>query len=738
LLGSLAVVALAGSAQAQWLTGWTYRRPLAIANPCAADLTDHQVNIRLDGGFDFTRAGVDGTDVRITAGDGVTLLDHWIDAWDPVAEVASIWLRLPALPSAGASVYLYYGNASAASAADGHATFAAYDGFENRETLNPGEWSRHPGNPVLEIGPPGSWDDHGATFASVIWDDAADEFRMYYHGFSGSVHQIGLATSADGLAWTKHPGNPIMTPTPGAWDASSVRVPMVWKEGATYHMMYTGLGGGGFQIGYANSADGITWYKYPGNPVFNDPTWASGETENWGVIKVGAQYLMWYCDFGQRRSGIAVSTDRLNWTPYQPDPIFDSSGIGSDDRYSQYCPFTFKYGDAYYVLVPSYDAGGNYSKFYLYSSPSPFFPASDRELVRIVHSVGEDGQWDDHDSDTPFVLTLDVQRTQLYNNQFWCYYAGEPGTDNWQMGLHLESDVAAALAPVEPLPGLAWTAGGAVSIVGDPVHQGAGSVLLRDETSGSTTLTGSIAARPRGAIGAWMRRTTTTEGDFDLYLYGGASLCCVAGLGREGDFHYWNGEFQPTAVAWDIDSWYLVTLAFDAGASSYDFSVRDDSLAEIVHVTDIGFGFAAAELDRAMLYTSMGYIGDAFADDFRVREWCGADAGFAIGPEEEDDVSAAPLPAAGRPVLHQNWPNPLNPSTEISYDLPAGGHVTLAVYDLQGRRVATLVDAPQAAGRQSVQWDGCDAAGRPVATGVYLYRLRTGPLSELKRLAVVR
>ena len=59
-----------------------------------------------------------------------------------------------------------------------------------------------------------------------------------------------------------------------------------------------------------SSTNGINWTKYATNPVFNDPTWAHNSTENWGVIKVGTQYLMWYSDLnGPRQSGIATSTN---------------------------------------------------------------------------------------------------------------------------------------------------------------------------------------------------------------------------------------------------------------------------------------------------------------------------------------------------------------------------------------------------------------------------------------------
>ena len=78
-----------------------------------------------------------------------------------------------------------------------------------------------------------------------------------------------------------------------------------------------------------------------------------------------------------------------------------------------------------------------------------------------------------------------------------------------------------------------------------------------------------------------------------------------------------------------------------------------------------------------------------------------------------------------RVALHPNSPNPFNPSTMIAYDVPSGGaDVQLAVYDVQGRLVRRLVDAPKAAGTHRVSWDGRDSHGTAVATGVYFYRMR--------------
>ncbi len=90
---------------------------------------------------------------------------------------------------------------------------------------------------------------------------------------------------------------------------------------------------------------------------------------------------------------------------------------------------------------------------------------------------------------------------------------------------------------------------------------------------------------------------------------------------------------------------------------------------------------------------------------------------------DEDDPTAAPVPAGGFALLG-NSPNPFNPATSILFETTAGGPVRLSVADLTGRRVLEreLLVGP---GRQAVRWDGRDDAGRPVAAGIYLYRLTT-------------
>jgi len=405
---------------------------------------------------------------------------------------------------------------------------------------------------------------------------------------------------------------------------------MVWKEGTNdYRMIYTGRGSVTGQIGYATSTDGINWTKHPSNPVFNDPTWAHNQTQNWGVMKVGSEYLMWYCNFGVRESGIAVSTDLINWTPHTSSPIFQSSGSSGDDRYSQFSPFSFKYGSYYYVLVPSYNSGANYAKSYLYRSSSPYFPVSDRHLVRIAHT-SQPGGVDALDNDTPCLLTLDIERSVFPNNELWLYFGAEPGS-GWREGLIIETDIAAALADA-PLPfgNLSWSSTGSVVVVNTPVKHDTQSVRFTNTAS----LTGSFSPLVQGVVGSWMQRTSTSNGDFDFYLYGGSTLSCVAGLGRNGNFHYWNGSFQESTVTWSTNTWYLVTLEFNCTNNLYDFIVYDEDLQEVINVSGISFGNGSSSINKGMLYTSSGYTGTTFADDYRIRKLVTNEPGITLGPEQ--------------------------------------------------------------------------------------------------------
>ncbi|MBN2565777.1 MAG: T9SS type A sorting domain-containing protein, partial [Candidatus Eisenbacteria bacterium] len=84
-------------------------------------------------------------------------------------------------------------------------------------------------------------------------------------------------------------------------------------------------------------------------------------------------------------------------------------------------------------------------------------------------------------------------------------------------------------------------------------------------------------------------------------------------------------------------------------------------------------------------------------------------------------------------------PNPFSSQTMINYAVPGdGAAVTIVLYDIRGRLIATLVDSHQASGVYDALWNGRDQAGRPVASGVYFARVSIGDWSETRKIAYVR
>jgi hypothetical protein len=170
---------------------------------------------------------------------------------------------------------------------------------------------------------PGDWDGAWIASPSVISDGA--EFRMWYDGHNlDNQVAVGLATSTDGMTWTKSIANPVLVGTPGEWDGGSGEHSSdVIKEDGIYKMWYEGSADYGVrQTGYATSTNGIDWNKYPGNPVIQaGPEGYDQETAGHGsVLHEGGVYKRWYHAMGDQGAIIAYATasDEVTWTKQGP------------------------------------------------------------------------------------------------------------------------------------------------------------------------------------------------------------------------------------------------------------------------------------------------------------------------------------------------------------------------------------------------------------------------------------
>jgi predicted GH43/DUF377 family glycosyl hydrolase len=190
-------------------------------------------------------------------------------------------------------------------------------------------WSKYAGNPVLTAGEEGEWDSQGRMQAAVIEDGGA--YKMWYSASDGGVWQTGYATSPDGIEWSIHGDNPVLeVGSPGSWDDKEATAPAVIKDGAVYRMWYGGcdLGYESCGIGFAVSLNGSQWVKHPGNPVL---TVTPGEWEGgfaWpAVIKNGDTYEMWYSSNG--KIGRATSPDGIYWTKDANNPVLGHGQFGT-------------------------------------------------------------------------------------------------------------------------------------------------------------------------------------------------------------------------------------------------------------------------------------------------------------------------------------------------------------------------------------------------------------------------
>ena len=100
----------------------------------------------------------------------------------------------------------------------------------------------------------------------------------------------------------------------------------------------------------------------------------------------------------------------------------------------------------------------------------------------------------------------------------------------------------------------------------------------------------------------------------------------------------------------------------------------------------------------------------------------------------EDEPRDVPVAFALRNV----WPNPVVHSTRVAFDLPRESDVDLSVFDVSGRKVATVLKARFAAGRQAAAWDGRGDDGAHLAAGVYMMRLTAAGHVENRRVVLTR
>jgi hypothetical protein len=142
-----------------------------------------------------------------------------------------------------------------------------------------------------------------------------------------------------------------------------------------------------------------------------------------------------------------------------------------------------------------------------------------------------------------------------------------------------------------------------------------------------------------------------------------------------------------------------------------------------------GFGFSSSENSKIESLLGQPFIGRMKSAPFLIS------SGFITGPSLSSNATAVeaeqlmPMQFA----LQQNYPNPFNPSTVIRYTIPDRSHVSLRLFNLLGKEVASLVDEIQTQGEHTIR-----LTPRMLSSGVYIYRLTAGRLTDQRKLLFIK
>ncbi len=168
------------------------------------------------------------------------------------------------------------------------------------------------------------------------------------------------------------------------------------------------------------------------------------------------------------------------------------------------------------------------------------------------------------------------------------------------------------------------------------------------------------------------------------------------------------------------NTWNKITIFVRKSSLTQDFFINDSLVSSLTSSS-----FPTIEHLLVGDLSGSGMFGTVYFDDISITD----STTTAISDKRET--------VPGVFVLRQNFPNPFNPTTQISYSLSRAADVELTIINLQGQRVKALVHEFQTAGLQSATWDGVNDHGVAVTSGVYLFQLTAGSLRETKKMILL-
>ncbi|MFC1619103.1 cohesin domain-containing protein [Candidatus Neomarinimicrobiota bacterium] len=608
-------------------------------------------------------------------------------------------------------------------------------------------WEKYAQNPVLSESDENTFDDGGLFSPCILKID--DVYHMWYSGVSNSTVVIHYAISQDGLAWEYCDGNPVLgLGELDDHDSVECARPRVLFINGQFHMWYVGYDGIRQTTGYATSPDCINWTKWPDNPIMTADA-ASWESEHVAVADVhyaaDGALRMWYEAGTMYTKSIGYATSLFA-------PVIPGDRVLSIPRTAWVA------GDTVHVpvlLSESYDVAGidftisydtsllTFSSIDTTSLTSGFLMASNETAPGTLAVAMA----------APYPLSLSTEAAVAVMD----FVIATDATIGTSTPIRF---LSAALADTSGYALEVSTQDGSVLVTwpGDLNYDG----LI---SSADAVVTLRICV---GAHDPTPREFAMADRDSNGVVEVIDALCLLqtaVGLGcnMEGGDSELVVELLSPQISGTRGSEVVIPIELSMtdqlAAGSLELALPPD-LVTAISITPgdllaegytawnrkdgiVRMGFLIAEglpqSEGVLLNLHLTLGSDLYAYELEIS----SDRLFdARGRTMDLDIVLATddgmHPVLGQYSLAPAYPNPFNPSTTIRYELPVAVPAQLLIYDLLGREVTRLVEATQSAGAYEILWDGTDALGHTLPTGIYIARLVTPEYSKSIKMLLLK
>jgi hypothetical protein len=546
---------------------------------------------------------------------------------------------------------------------------------------------------------------------SLVREDSI--YHLFYLRGNPAV-DLGHATSEDLVHWNTE--SPVLPVEPGTWDGAAIWAPDIITNQNTYFMYYTGVNSyGAQQAGLALATDVNSWFRLSWPVYHPDPAWAMWSEDVWSHGRDpfvfehdGTRYMLntVFTNSGLGAIASATSNDYFTWQDNGPIYVHNSwhtlesvQCINKNSKFHLFFTEEEVYGTSYMSSDSLYSGWDISSRTILDLGQAAEIDLFDDTYLFSRHT----GYLDEH-GDLAYIIRFDPLN-----------WAGEapvlqkpwPLSQDW----NLIFGIAFAFQP---------TFGNNPLARGDTVDVGfAGDCWISsyERYQGPLMYGSPGGAQGDGATGLIRSNPFVITGNSMNLLVGGGNYptSCYIALVESGSGTVLFKETGENSDAMNRRYWDLVP---HKGKTVY---------FEIADLSNSAFGHICVD----DIQESNEILNPVPPTPERGKSKSRPDEATTARGKIIDSITGI--------ELHQNAPNPFNPSTTITYHLPSASFITLEVFDVNGTFIRKLVGKRQIEGEQQIVWDGRGDSGVQVSSGIYFYRLTAdGRVIGTKKMALLK